>query len=88
MTGGAGVALHPRLPSGVAHRGALEQDGGVEGHPFGFGIAKSPLELLSRSRVLEERAVPDLGAVPVFPRETAQETGEGGQVSGAKGRWQ
>ncbi len=41
-----------------------------------------------RSRVLEERAVPYLDAVPVPVRETAQETGEGAEAGGAEGRWQ
>ena len=80
--------LPPRLPFGHAHRRALEQDGGVEGHPFGADVTESRLELLLRSRVREERAVPYLDAVPVPVRETAQETGESAEVSGAEGRWQ
>src|ERR1700689_393753 len=80
--------LPPRLPLGVAHRRAAEQDGGVEGHPFGADVTESPLELLLRPRVLEERAVPYLDAVAVPVRETAQETGESADVGGAEGRWQ
>jgi hypothetical protein len=37
---------------------------------------------LFRSRVLEERAVPYLDAVPLLVRETAQETGESAEVGG------
>src|SRR6202020_876764 len=65
-----------------------EQDGGVEGRPFGSDVTQSPLELLARSRVLEERAVPHLDAVPVVMREAAQETGESAEVGGAEGRRQ
>ena len=68
--------LRLRLPLGVARRRAAEQDGGVEGHPFGADVTESPLELLFRPGVLEERAVPYLDAVPVLARETAQETGQ------------
>jgi hypothetical protein len=42
--------------------------------------------LLFRSRVIEERAVPHLDAVPVPGRETAQETGQGAEVGRAEGR--
>ena len=80
--------LRLRLPLGVARRRAAEQDGGVEGHPFGADVTESPLELLFRPGVLEERAVPYLDAVPVLARETAQETGQSTQVGGAEGRWQ
>src|SRR6185312_13282514 len=84
---GPGPAGHPRLvppgfPFGVAGRRAAEQDGGVEGHPFGTGLTQRPLELVFRSRVREERAVPYLDAVPVPRRETAQETDQGAEVGG------
>ncbi len=53
--------------------------------PFGVGLSERPLQLLLRSRVLEERAVPYLDAVAVLAREPAQEAGQGAEVGRAEG---
>ena len=88
MTGGAGAASSTAPPVRRRSSRAAEQDGGVEGHPFGADVTESPLELLFRPGVLKERAVPHLDAVPVLARETAQETGQRAEFGGAEGRRQ
>ena len=76
--------LGPRLPFGRARRRVPEQHGGVERGPFGVGQPKRPLQLLLRSRVLEELAVAHLHAVAVLAREPAQEAGQRAQVGRAE----
>jgi hypothetical protein len=80
--------LRPGLPFGIARRRAAEQDCGVEGHPFGADVTENPFQLLRRARVIEERAVPYLDAVPVIPGQAAQKPGESAEIGRAEGRRQ
>src|SRR5262249_12832697 len=80
--------LRPRLSFGVAGRRAPEKDRGVEGRPFGACAVKRPREPLFRVRVLKERPVPYLDAVPVFAGKAAKKALKDVNTARAEGRRQ